>query len=345
MKQILFLSLIPICWLLSGCSSIVQNQLNHPQQFEMNLTGGTMDELLEFHHLEQKKLTIDGTEIAYLWGEAAELPKSYKPPKLEFKVNIRNPPPGVEPIRHYKYEEQYWDGAPSPAKGLVVLLHSYSTSSMSMLFDSTAFQVKGYNTLLVDLLGHGENKDSPVSFGPQDIKRLHTLIQHVQTDSELPLILYGKSYGTSIAAQYIEAYGQVDALVAVAPMTHFTRAAMRMSQVTNPKTMWLLSDDWVEKEVENTLLMAGVSSDSVATPSVLNRMPEEHFPSTLLLVGEKDTISDYDEVEPLVEHEKVTLFELPQRGHMEMMIFDNTINEHLYNWLNNLSPEMTVQTN
>jgi len=316
--------------LLAGCSSIVRNNLHYPDSFHLEISGITESEILEMHHLEERKLVLNKEEtLNYLWGDSTKITNSYIPPTLTFKAN----PPIVPWVRLHNYNADFMIKPETSARGLIVILHGYGTNSSSVLFDSTAFQVKGYQTAIIDLLGHGKNNRSPASFGPREIEHLHLLITHLRKDSNLPLLLYGKSYGASIAAQYIEAHGNVDGFVAVAPLTNFTKAAVRLSKSINPALKMFISDEWLGKEVEKTLNASQVSSEGISTPNILQQVPVNSLPPTLVLSSPTDEISNHDDVAKLVNLDKVTLVDIPDHKHIEMMIFDDTFDQHINDWL------------
>lgn len=319
---------------LGGCSSIVKNNVRYPSSVKLDISGATDSEILEFYHLEEKKLSLNKEEtLSYLWGNSTKITDSYNPPTFKFTATYKGAPPGVQSVRLHNYNAGFVNKLETTAKGLIILLHSYGTSSNSVLVDNAAFQVKGYKTAIIDLMGHGKNNHSPASFGPKDIERLHFLITQLREDNNLPLLLYGKSYGASIAAQYIEAYGNVDGFIAVAPLTNFTKAAVTLSKSMNPILKMFISDEWLEKEVEKTLNTSQVSSEEISTPNVLKRLPGDRLPPTLVFASSIDKISDREDVANLAELDRVTLIDLPDHKHIEMMIFDDEFDQHINDWL------------
>lgn len=334
MKWTSFMSLSIAMTLLGGCSSIVKNNVYYPNSVKLDISGATDSEILEFYNLEEKKLALNKEEnISYLWGDSTKITDSYNPPTFKFTATYKGAPPGVQSVRLHNYNAGFVDKPETTAKGLVILLHSYGTSSNSVLVDNAAFQVKGYKTAIIDLLGHGKNNHSPASFGLKDIERLHFLITQLREDNNLPLLLYGKSYGASIAAQYIEAYGNVDGFIAVAPLTNFTKAAVTLSKSMNPILKMFISDEWLEKEVEKTLNTSQVSSEEISTPNVLKRLPANRLPPTLVLTSSIDKVSNREDVAGLAELNGVTLINISDHTHVEMMIFDDEFDQHINDWL------------
>ncbi|WP_278355892.1 MULTISPECIES: alpha/beta hydrolase [Idiomarina] len=335
MKWISIVSLIFTILTLAGCSSIVKDNLHYPNSFHLEISGATDSELQEWHNLEAKELILDKEQtLSYLWGDSTKITESYSPPTLTFKAFFKNAPYNVPSVRFHNYNADFRNKPQTSPQGLVVLLHSYGTSSTSLLYDSTAFQVKGYQTAIVDLLGHGKNNSLPASFGPKDIEYLHLLITHLQKDSDLPIFLYGKSYGASIAAQYIEAYGNIDGFIAIAPMTHFTKAAVELSNSINPFLKILINDEWLGNEVEKTLNTSQVSSEQISTPNILRRLSDNSLPPTLLFTSSTDKISNHEDVSKLADLNKITFIDVPDHKHVEMMIFDDTFDHYINDWLN-----------
>ena len=159
------------------------------------------------------------------------------------------------------------------------------------------------------------------------------MITHLRKRSNLPLILYGKSYGASIAAQYIEAHGNVDGFIAVAPMTNFTKAAVRLSNSMNPFLKVFISDEWLSQEIEKALNSAHVSSEKISTPNILQRIPANILPPTLVFTSSIDKISNHEDVAKLKGLNRIALIDILDHKHIEMMIFDDEFDQHINDWL------------
>lgn len=317
---------------LASCSSFVKQQLLYPDSNTVQISGITHSQLLAMHNLE-KSMLGEPSRLSYYLGDVSSLSDDFIPPTLNMTFRYTNAPANIEPVRKYNLELNSSELPTSKAKGVVVILHSYSANAQSVLFDSTALQVHGYHTAILELLGHGEYHHSPISFGPADVERLHQLIQALKRRFELPVILYGKSYGASIAAQYIARYGSVSRFIAVAPMTRFTPAAMRASKVFNPFLTTFVSDRWLEKTFEQVLTKSNTSSDRLSTPQILASIPAQQLPPTLILSGGLDKVSNRSEIAAIAETDNISVVDIHNRGHIEMMIYDNKLNEIIVNWL------------
>lgn len=317
---------------MTGCSSVIRHQLLYPASDTVQITGISTSELLAMHNLE-KRVMSQPPGLSYYLDNLDALSDDVKPPNLNMTFRYTHAPDDIEPVRNYRLTFDHGDIQGTEAKGVVVLLHSYSANAQSVYFDSTALQVQGYHTAILELLGHGEYGNSPVSFGPADVNRLRQLIQALTRQFELPIILYGKSYGASIAAQYIATYGGVSRLIAVAPMTRFTPAAMRISKMSYPFLTTFLSDRWLKNTFEQVLFENGTSSHQLSTPQILASIPAQQLPPTLILSGELDTVSDHDEIAAIANNSKMTWVKVPNRGHIEMMIYDNQLDAIIGDWL------------
>lgn len=335
MKWTSVLSLSIAIALLAGCSSIVSQQILYPYSKIVQIEGTSSEELLELHNLEPKLVnSSQGNAIPYLFGNSNKLNEDYSVPELDVSFTFTNTSSGEK--RLYKLKFTGKNQSPPERKknnGLVVLLHAYSATQQQLLFDSTAWQLKGYDTIVVELLGHGSSTDSPISFGPKDIERIHTIIQEYPLSNQQRLILYGKSYGASIAAQYIQKYEGVDAFVAVAPMTSFTSAAMNFHKRYHSGLIKLIPESWLHHNIEKTLVDSNVSSESIATPAILKALPKNKQVPTLILSGKNDVVSDSDEIDSTTSLPNITLKTLPDRFHFLMMIYDDVMDKDINDWL------------
>ncbi|RUO73190.1 alpha/beta hydrolase [Idiomarina ramblicola] len=336
MKWTSVLALSIAITLLSGCSSIVSQQILYPYSERVEVEGASYEQLLEEHNLEFKLAnSSQGNAIPYLFGDSSKLDEDYLIPKLEVSFTLTNTSSGEK--RLYELEFTGKNQSPPERKnnnGLVVLLHAYSATQKQLFFDSTAWQLKGYDTIVVELLGHGSSTDGPISFGPKDIERIHTIIEEYSLNNEQRLILYGKSYGASIAAQYIQKYEGVDAFVAVAPMTSFTSAAMNFHKRYHSGLIKLIPEGWLHDNIEKTLVDSNVTSESIATPSILKTLPKNRQVPTLILSGQNDVVSDFNEIDSATSLPNVTLKMLPERFHLLMMAYDDVMDKDINDWLN-----------
>lgn len=319
----------------TGCAHFVEQQLLYPSDDSLIIKGVSEAELLEMHHLQPR--TASGQkEFLFYFGDAETITSDYAPPNLDLNVRFANAAEDEEPVRKYRLQLEPVAETISRAKGIVILLHSYSTNAQSVLFDNTALQLQGYHTAVIDLLGHGRAKNQPVSFGNADVNRLHQLVTQLRQQYQLPVILYGKSYGASIAAQYIESHGGISGFIAVAPMTDFTPAAIRVAKISSPFFTELVSDQWLQETFENVLLDKQTNSRQLSTPHILLRQPSGSLPPTLVLTGEFDKISNPKQIKELARIDTVEIQNFDNRGHIEMMIFDNQINNTIKQWLKKL---------
>lgn len=319
----------------AGCAHFVEQQVLYPGGDNVVIDGVNESELLEMHHLQRR--TLSGRQqLPFYFGDAETLTSDYIPPNLEFTFSYTNAPEGVDPIREYRLELEPRAEKATYIKGIVILLHSYSTNAQSVFFDSTALQLQGYHTAIIDLLGHGTAKNQPVSFGDADVKRLHRLVTELSRQYQLPIMLYGKSYGASIAAQYIASHGGIAGFIAVAPMTDFTPAAMRMAKSSSTFITSLVSDQWLQDTFDEVLTKRQTSSHQLSTPRILMRQSANSLPPSLIVIGSLDKISDSEQIQSLLQLNSVQIETLDNRGHIEMMIYDDQLNGIVKQWLDNV---------
>lgn len=326
-----------------GCAHFVEQQVLYPGGDNLVIEGVNESELLKIYHLQKRTLSSK-QHLPFYFGDAETLTSDYVPPTLDLTFTYTDAPEGIDPVRKYHLELEPSVNKTIRAKGIVILLHSYSTNAQSVLFDSIALQLQGYHTAIVDLLGHGTAQDQPVSFGQADVRRLHRLVTKLKRQYQLPIILYGKSYGASIAAQYIESYGNIARFIAVAPMTDFTPAALRMAKSSHSFITSFVSDQWLQDTFEEVLINHQTSSRRLSTPRVLLRQPEKSLPPTLIVIGSLDKISDSDQLKRLENIDRIQIETLDNHGHIEMMIYDNHINSVIEDWLKNSVVDKQLMT-
>lgn len=108
---------------------------------------------------------------------------------------------------------------------------------------------------------------------------------------------------------------------------------MKLSESINAFLKVFISDEWLAKEVEKTLNISQVSSEQISTPNILQRLSASNFPPTLVFSSSTDKVSSREALATLVERNKVTLVDIPNHKHIEMMIFDDEFDQHINDWL------------
>ena len=103
--------------------------------------------------------------------------------------------------------------------GTVILLHGYGLSHGSMLPWAFQFGDHGWQSVLVDLRGHGRSTGRRVSFGPAEIDDLNALLAHLDRQRTLPrpIVVLGVSFGGSLALRWVAGNASLDSAIAIAP--------------------------------------------------------------------------------------------------------------------------------
>lgn len=315
---------------LTGCTSLVADQIAHPNA--MNLTFTDEQSAQEIFNLQPRKVG----SLDYFYAPAAGLAQQEASFKSTVNVTLTNSKTGTTTTTPYHYDDSHARklSQHSEARGQVIMLHSYSTDSRSLYIDTLALRAQGYDVLLLDLNGHGKASDKPVSFGPADVERLHQLVTLVRDDSDLPLLLYGKSYGASVAAQYIAKHGNIDGFIGIAPMNNFTEAALIETKRSSPWLTQFISDEYIIAGIERAASSVGANVEQANTSRILrHHLQTDSWPPSLIFVGELDKLSKQETFKPFDAISKTKIITLAERPHMAMMVYDNIIDKQLSEWL------------
>lgn len=315
---------------LTGCTSLVADQIAHPNA--MNLTFTDEQSAQEIFNLQPRKVG----NLDYFYAPAAGLAQHETSFESTIKVALTNSKTGTTTTTQYHYDDSHARklSKQSEPRGQVIMLHSYSTDSRSLYIDSRALRAQGYDVLLLDLNGHGRASDKPVSFGPADVERLHHLVTLIRENSDSRLLLYGKSYGASVAAQYIAKYGNIDGFIGIAPMNNFTEAALIETKRSSPWLTQFISDEYITAGIESAASSVGANVEQANTSRILaNQLQQASWPPSLIFVGELDKLSKKETFISFDDNSKVKVITLPDRPHIAMMVYDNTIDKQLSEWL------------
>ncbi|MAD54930.1 alpha/beta fold hydrolase [Idiomarina sp. UBA3162] len=315
---------------LTGCTSLVADQIAHPNA--MNLTFTDEQSAQEIFNLQPRKVG----SLDYFYAPAAGLAQHETSFESTIKVALTNSKTGTTTTTLYHYDDSHARklSKQSEPRGQVIMLHSYSTDSRSLYIDSRALRAQGYDVLLLDLNGHGRASDKPVSFGPADVERLHHLVTLILENSDSRLLLYGKSYGASVAAQYIAKYGNIDGFIGIAPMNDFTEAALIETKRSSPWLTQFISDEYITAGIESAVASVGANVEEANTARILdNHLKQNSWPPSLIFVGGLDKLSKKETFISFDDNSKVKVITLPDRPHIAMMVYDNTIDKQLSEWL------------
>ena len=168
--------------------------------------------------------------------------KTARPEQLSFgeKVTlaftgVRNPKPvnaarPREPFRvvHLQNERKNrlegWFIGAEGAAGTVVLFHGYTSTKSQLLTEAEAFRELGFNTLLVDLSGHGGSGGHVTTIGYHEAADVAAAYVYAREVDDR-VILYGVSMGAAAILRAVPAYGlRPDALVLECPFATMLQA-------------------------------------------------------------------------------------------------------------------------
>lgn len=65
----------------------------------------------------------------------------------------------------------------------------------------------------------------------------------------------------------------------------------------------------------------------------VSSLSDDFIPPTLILSGGLDKVSNRSEIAAIAETDNISVVDIHNRGHIEMMIYDNKLNEIIVNWL------------
>ncbi len=177
--------------------------------------------------------------------------------------------------------------------GTVVLLHGYGLDHETMLPWAFWLGERGWQSVLLDLRGHGRSSGDSLSFGPMEERELSALLTHLQSTGRAPdpVVVLGVSYGATLALRWASADPRLDSAVAIAPYSHLGNAIENLRADFAP---WLPAA-WIRAGVRRFPEILGVPAEELDTLTVLGRRPI----SALFLAGGHDVIAPPAAVEAL----------------------------------------------
>ncbi len=90
-----------------------------------------------------------------------------------------------------------------PAKGSIILLHGIRSDKNSLIAQENYFSRQGFNTIAMDLRGHGNSQGEYCTYGFKEKKDVSALIDFIlkKTDLQTPIGIFGHSLGGAVALQ------------------------------------------------------------------------------------------------------------------------------------------------
>ena len=230
-------------------------------------------------------------------GDAARLSYRIVPP-ARYQLTVTQHP-GVHrgrPTAEFRFDRQVpappHPNLPQPL-GTVFLLHGYGLSQGSMLPWALLCGDLGWQSILVDLRGHGRSTGHRISFGPAELDDLDALLAHLDAQAPLPrpIVVLGVSFGGALALQWTASQPALDSAIAIAPYPRLAPAIERIRDEFAPG-------------VPRCLVRAAARS----IPGLLGLQPGEldpvahlrpRAPDALLMASTHDAIAPPRDVEEL----------------------------------------------
>ena len=105
---------------------------------------------------------------------------------------------------------------PQPSGKYIILTHGYTDNRFGALKYMKIYLDRGYNCIIYDLRGHGENAPSPCTYGILEAKDLLAVIDdtHRRFGEDITLGLHGESLGAATTATVMQYCPRVDFAVA-----------------------------------------------------------------------------------------------------------------------------------
>jgi pimeloyl-ACP methyl ester carboxylesterase len=260
---------------------------------------------------------IEPADYQFSWTN--EMDEARGELNLNFSANVRNLP---------EHTNQ-WTAQP---RGTVVLLHGYGVAGFAMLPWALLLGQEGWQTVLVDLRGHGKSTGKRIYFGSQEVSDLSALLNQLDAAHKLapPVSVIGDSYGAVVALKWKMTEPRIDRVVAISPYADLSNAVLNISR---QYASW----------IPQSLLKAGLHK----LPELLRVKPSELNPESwiswleqnhqavLFVAGGADKIAPLDEVERLYEEAgpRSKLLIVPKAAHEPLPFYFDDLAEPITRWL------------
>lgn len=162
-------------------------------------------------------LVVVAYSVLHAWGVGAI---AHAPNRGDEHPSCPAVPPDAEAITVRAGNETIAAARFRPAtdpRGLVIVLHGIRDQKSSMAGFARRLAARGYEAVTVDLRGHGCSTGDVLTYGVADGEALTTLVDALDTD--LPIAVYGPSYGGAAAIQLAARDARVRALVVASSFT------------------------------------------------------------------------------------------------------------------------------
>ena len=121
----------------------------------------------------------------------------------------------VDGYEGYTLHAQFFKN-PQPSGKYIILTHGYTDNRYGNLKYMKMYLDRGYNCVIYDLRGHGENEPAPCTYGILEAKDLLAMIKDTRErfGEDIVLGLHGESLGAATTATVMQYHPRVDFAVA-----------------------------------------------------------------------------------------------------------------------------------
>ncbi|MCO1336568.1 alpha/beta hydrolase [Microbulbifer sp. OS29] len=218
--------------------------------------------------------------------------------------------------------------------GTVILLHGFRSSKEFMLYSALYFRFLGFQTIVPDLLGHGES-DSNKKYGVGDSKIINGFIDNLISSGAIKgenLYIVGNSMG-ALTALYVSALRyDISGVILLAPMLPFDQALYNYGKLNHPLLSRIIPEKDVRQGANLALKKAGIE------PNDTNILPLLNFSKLPILLASSpsDRISPYRNYKGL-DQINIEVIEVDNRNHPSMATIGNTEHKAIIKWLNRIN--------
>jgi alpha-beta hydrolase superfamily lysophospholipase len=170
----------------------------------------------------------------------------------------------------------------SSPRGLVIVLHGIRDQKSSMAGFARRLAAHGYEAVTVDLRGHGCSTGDILTYGVADGEALPHVLNALDTD--LPIGVYGPSYGGAAAIQLASRDPRVRAVVVASSFTSLRAIVPEYGDRMLGPFAAIVPDPVVDGLVDDAMALGDVDADDASS---IDRIARVEAP-VLVLHGSND---------------------------------------------------------
>jgi len=148
-----------------------------------------------------------------------------------------------------------------PARAYIILLHGIRSDKNMMIAQEDFFTKNGFNTLSIDLRGHGLSGGEYCTYGFKEKKDISAVIDFLQKEKnwKKPIGIFGHSLGGAVALQAMAYDPRISFGIIESTYSNFSKISSDYSEYYTGLTSDLLNEDILERSAE----IAGFKPDKV----------------------------------------------------------------------------------